>query len=94
MATIVNRDYYRPTSGHLTIAQDPSKYQIIMMGNQTVGGQSGSPIFDKRNRLIGVLWGGYNLIETTCACPIRHAVEVVKDIIQDENDFKTYKSAN
>ena len=94
MATIVNRDYYRPTSGHLTIAQDPSKYQIIMMGNQTVGGQSGSPIFDKRNRLIGVLWGGYNLIETTCACPIRHAVELVKDIIQDENDFKTYKSAN
>ena len=94
MATIVNRDYYRPTSGHLTIAQDPSKYQIIMMGNQTVGGQSGSPMFDKRNRLIGVLWGGYNLIETTCACPIRHAVELVKDIIQDENDFKTYKSAN
>lgn len=94
MATIVNRDYYRPTSGHLTIAQDPSKYQIIMMGNQTVGGQSGSAIFDKKNRLIGVLWGGYNLIESTCACPIRHAVELVKDIMQDENDFKTYKSSN
>lgn len=94
MATIVNRDYYRPTSGHLTIAQDPSKYQIVMMGNQTVGGQSGSAVFDKKNRLIGVLWGGYTLIETTCACPIRHAVELVNDIIQDENDFKTYKSAN
>lgn len=94
MATIVNSDYYRPTSGHLTIAQDPSKYQIVMMGSQTVGGQSGSAIYDKRNRLIGVLWGGYNLIETTCACPIRHAVELVNDIIQDENDFKTYKSSN
>ena len=94
MATIVSSDYYRPTSGHLTIAQDPSKYQIVMMGNQTVGGQSGSAIYDKNNRLIGVLWGGYHLIETTCACPIRHAVELVNDIIQDENDFQTYKSTN
>lgn len=94
MATVVSNDYYRPTSGHLTIAQDPSRYQIVMMGNQTVGGQSGSAIYDKKDRLIGVLWGGYNLIETTCACPIRHAVELVNDIIQDENDFKTYKSAN
>lgn len=94
MATIVSKDYYRPTSGHLTIAQDPSKYQIVMMGNQTVGGQSGSAIYDKNNRLIGVLWGGYNLIETTCACPIKHAVELVNDIIDEENDFQTYKSTN
>ena len=94
MATIVNKDYYRPTSGHLTIAQDPSRYQIVMMGNQTVGGQSGSAIFDKKNRLIAILWGGYNLIETTCACPIKHAIDLIHEIMEDENDFKTYKSEN
>lgn len=94
MATIVSSDYYRPTSGHLTIAQDPSKYQIVMMGNQTVGGQSGSAIYDEKNRLIGVLWGGYNLIETTCACPIKHAVDLANEIIEEENAFQTYKSTN
>jgi len=94
MATVVSSDYYRPTSGHLTIAQDPSKYEIVMMGNQTVGGQSGSAIYDKKNRLIGVLWGGYRMMETTCACPIKHAIELVNEIIEEENDFQIYKSAN
>lgn len=63
----------QPTSGQLHLVQDPGEYQLAFQGDKSIGGQSGSPIFDSKNRLIGVLWGGRTATENTMASPIVHA---------------------
>ena len=94
MATVISNDYYRLTSGKLHISQTPGKYQIVMTGDQSVGGQSGSPIYDEKNRLIGILWGGYTVLETTAACPIVHGISLVDEYIEEDATDRKYKSAN
>lgn len=95
MATAISDNYYRLTNGKLHIAQTPGRYQIIMTGDQTIGGQSGSPIYDSKNRLIGILWGGMAVMEeTTSACPIIHGIKLVNEYIEEDDTDKKYKSAN
>lgn len=67
------------TSGLLHLVQEPSEYQLVFNGDKTVGGQSGSPIFDEKNRLVGILWGGYTGVENTMATPIKHAKVLYPD---------------
>lgn len=73
LSKVVESNEIRSTSGQLHLAQDPGEYNLVFRGDQSVGGQSGSPIYDSRNRIIGVLWGGYTVTESTAACPIKHA---------------------
>lgn len=61
------------TSGQLHLVQDPGEYQLTFQGDKTIGGQSGSAIFDSKNRLVGVLWGGRTATDNTMATPIVHA---------------------
>lgn len=63
----------QPTSGQLHLVQDPGEYQLAFQGDKTIGGQSGSAIFDAKGRLVGVLWGGRTATQNTMATPIKHA---------------------
>lgn len=69
----------QPTSGQLHLVQDPGEYQLAFQGDKSIGGQSGSPIFDGKNRLVGVLWGGRSATENTMASPIVHAKSLYPD---------------
>lgn len=69
----------QPTSGQLHLVQEPGEYQLAFQGDKTIGGQSGSAIFDAKNRLIGVLWGGRTATENTMATPIVHAKTLYRD---------------
>lgn len=69
----------QPTSGQLHLVQDPGEYQLTFQGDKTIGGQSGSAIFDAKNRLLGVLWGGRTATENTMATPIIHAKYLYPD---------------
>jgi pSer/pThr/pTyr-binding forkhead associated (FHA) protein len=65
----------RPTMHKTTISKVPDDNQIQI---QTVGigGQSGSPVCDKKHRLVGVLCSGFNSTEVTFCCNIKHLVEL------------------
>ena len=76
LTKLVDRNSIHSTSGQLHLVQNPGQYTLVFNGDQTVGGQSGSPIFDKRNHLIGILFGGTQVMETTMACPIIHAKDL------------------
>lgn len=73
LATATDKEKYEPTSGVLHLSRTPGKYILYLQGDKTIGGQSGSPIYDKKHRLIGVLWGGFIATDNTNACPIVHA---------------------
>jgi V8-like Glu-specific endopeptidase len=65
----------RPTMHKTTISKVPDDNQIQI---QTVGigGQSGSPVCDKKHRLVGVLCSGFRSTEVTFCCNIKHLVEL------------------
>jgi pSer/pThr/pTyr-binding forkhead associated (FHA) protein len=65
----------RPTIHKTTISKVPDDNQIQI---QTVGigGQSGSPVCDKKHRLVGVLCSGFDNTEVTFCCNIKHLVEL------------------
>ena len=79
LATALNSEKYEPTSGILHLVHSPSKYTLFFKGDDSIGGQSGSPIYDKRHRLVGVLYGGFKITVSTNACPIIHAQNLVYD---------------
>ena len=81
----------KPTYGLLHLVQAPERTQLFMKGDESVGGQSGSPIYDNKNRLIGILWGGWNASESTGACPIANADGLLEQILEDESH--EYKAA-
>lgn len=94
VATQIHKDSYEPTSGKLHLAQRPNKYCLFLTGDETIGGCSGSAIYDRNKRLIGVLWGGLTAMESTTACPINCAIDFVKDIIDDDVTSNEFKAAN
>lgn len=76
------------------LAQDPGSFQLIFQGDGSVGGQSGSAIYDNKNRLVGILWGGYNVTGTTGACPIVHAVDLLEEVFDEKKSMGDYYDAN
>lgn len=66
-----NGNELRPTMHKATLSKvpDDDKMQIQTVG---IGGQSGSPVFDKKHRLVGVLFGGLNGTEITYCTNIKH----------------------
>ena len=67
---------------------------MIFQGDGSVGGQSGSAIYDNKNRLVGILWGGYNVTGTTGACPIVHAVDLLEEVFDEKRSMGDYYDAN
>ncbi|MBR1871960.1 MAG: FHA domain-containing protein [Bacteroidales bacterium] len=94
LATALNKDKYEPTSGILHLVQSPSKYTLFFMGDESIGGQSGSPIYDKKHRLCGVLYGGFSVNNSTNACPISHAISLVEEVMEDDATEQSFKSSN
>ncbi|MBQ7940967.1 MAG: FHA domain-containing protein [Muribaculaceae bacterium] len=65
----------RPTMHKATLSNIPDDncIQIQVVGT---GGQSGSPVIDKKHRLVGVLCSGFGGTEVTYCCNIKHLVEL------------------
>lgn len=94
LATVTDNEKYEPTSGILHLSRTPGKYILYLQGDKTIGGQSGSPIYDKKHRLIGVLWGGFIATDNTNACPIVHAKKLLDDVIENDYTNQIYRSNN
>lgn len=94
LATVTDSERYEPTSGILHLSKAPGKYMLYLQGDKSCGGQSGSPVYDKQHRLIGILYGGYSVPDNTNACPIVHAKRLLEDIMEDEQSKQIYKSNN
>lgn len=84
---------YEPHYGQLILAQNPTKYTLTF-DKSSIGGQSGSPIYDKKHRLVGVLWGGSRLTNDTYAAPIDLAADLLKDVVSEHEQRSKFKSTN
>ncbi len=85
---------YQSTTLRLHLAQAPQKRNLFFVGDQSVGGCSGSPIYDGRKRLVGILWGGRNVINSTTACPVNLAIDFVNEAIEEDKVINEYRSKN
>ena len=69
---IGNGKELRPTFTNFTVAKIPDEYQFQVQG-VSLGGNSGSPVFDQERNLVGVLWGGLRRSDNiTFICNIKH----------------------
>lgn len=93
-ATNTDDEKYEPTSCVLHLSRTPGKYILYLQGDNTIGGQSGSPVYDKKHRLIGVLYGGFIKTNNTNACPIVHAKKLLIDVMEHDNTNQSYRSNN
>lgn len=84
---------YEPTSSKLHLSKSPSRYTLVFKGDMTQGGASGSAIYDKNKRLVGVLWGGLS-DDDTAACPIIHGISLVKEVMENDKSISSFKSSN
>lgn len=84
---------YEPHYGQLVLSQNPKKYALTF-DKTSIGGQSGSPIYDKKHRLIGVLYGGVDALNDTYAAPIELAKELMKDVVKENDTYNKFKSTN
>lgn len=94
LATATDKEKYEPTSGVLHLSRAPGKYILYLQGDKTIQGQSGSPVYDKKHRLIGILYGGYVITDNTNACPIVHAKKMLNEVMENDNTYQLYKSKN
>lgn len=94
LATVTDNEKYEPTSCVLHISRTPGKYILYLQGDKTIEGQSGSPIYDKKHRLVGILWGGFKVTDNTNACPIVHAKKLLDDVMEYDSTNQIYKSKN
>lgn len=69
---IGNGKELRPTFTNFTVAKTPDENQFQVQG-VSLGGNSGSPVFDQERNLVGVLWGGLRRSDNiTFICNIKH----------------------
>ncbi|MCQ2181977.1 MAG: FHA domain-containing protein [Bacteroidales bacterium] len=85
LASITDPNTYEPTSAKLHLSRKPAKHILYLQGDKTLEGCSGSPIYDKKSRLIGILWGGYNGPDNTNANPIVEVKNIVDEYFEEEN---------
>lgn len=85
MALTKDHGGIEPEVRELKCSKTPGKYNFEFQGEST-GGASGSPIFDKKGRLVGVLWGGWSTGATYgMACHIKYLKEMYnKTASEDE----------
>lgn len=53
----------QPTLYEVKVSKRPEEYNFQLQG-ESIGGCSGSPICDRRGRLIGIIWGKSNVVTT------------------------------
>ena len=58
---------------YVSIAPDDNMFQLQ---SNVVGGQSGSPIIDKKRRLVGVVFGSHRGTDVAYGCNIKHLKEL------------------
>lgn len=87
-------DSCEPTRGQMHLAKTPTKYQMIFKGDNAISGQSGSAVYDKKHRLIGVIWGGADAISVTTVCPIRHAIKLIETASEENYVGSSFKVRN
>lgn len=62
----------------------PSKYTFEFQG-ESIGGASGSPIFNEKGQLVGVLWGGWSAgVTFGLACQAKYLQEMYKEEVAYE----------
>lgn len=66
---------YLPTVHRMYISKTPDDNMFQLQSN-VVGGQSGSPIIDKKRRLVGVVWGSHRGTDVAYGCNIKHLKEL------------------
>ena len=64
-----------PTIYSTTMSRKPDN-NFFQVQTVTIGGQSGSPVFDADRNLVGVLFGMYSNTQITYCCNIKHLVEL------------------
>lgn len=94
MATVTDNEKYEPTACVLHLSRTPGKYILYLQGDNTIGGQSGSPVYDKKHHLIGILTSGFIKTDNTNACPIIHAKKLLNDVMESDNTNQSYRSNN
>lgn len=65
----------RPTTHQATLSKIPDDNRMQIQ-TVSIGGQSGSPVIDKNHRLVGVLCSGFDGMEVTYCCNIKHLKEL------------------
>lgn len=84
MALTKDHGGVEPEIRELKCSKTPGKYNFEFQGEST-GGASGSPIFDKKGRLVGVLWGGWATGATYgLACHIKYLKEMYNKIASED----------
>ena len=66
---------YLPTVHRTYVSKTPDDNMFQLQSN-IVGGQSGSPIVDKKGRLVGVVWGSIRGTDVAYGCNIKHLKEL------------------
>ena len=72
-----NTKSLEPTIRETKCSKVPSKYNFEFQ-DSSVGGSSGSPVFDKKGNLVGILFGGYTG-GATMACQAKYLQEMYKE---------------
>ena len=65
----------QPTVHKTSISRTPTDDTFQIQSN-AIGGQSGSPIIDRKRNLVGVLCSGYRTTDVTYGCNIKHLKEL------------------
>jgi pSer/pThr/pTyr-binding forkhead associated (FHA) protein len=65
----------RPTMHKATLSKIPDN-NMIQIQTVGIGGQSGSPVYDEKHRLVAVLCSGFENIEVTYCCNIKHLIDL------------------
>lgn len=82
LAVISQGTEFLPTIHRTYISKKTDEYNFQLQSN-VVGGQSGSPIIDKKGRLVGVCWGSIRGTEVAYGCNIKHLKE-----LYDKNKYR------
>lgn len=69
---------YLPTIHRTYISKTPDDDMFQLQSN-VVGGQSGSPIIDKKHHLVGIVWGSHRGTDVAYGCNIKHLKKIYDD---------------
>ncbi|WP_293711364.1 FHA domain-containing protein [uncultured Parabacteroides sp.] len=84
MALTKDHQGIEPEIRELKCSKTPGKYNFEFQG-ESIGGASGSPIFDKKGKLVGVLWGGWTTGATFgLACHIKYLKEMYNKVASED----------
>lgn len=90
-AFILNKHKMASSISRLRLKQRPGSNEIMFEG-AIKEGQSGSAVYDKNKRLIGILTSGNKEDNVAIACPISHAIDLLKNVVEKDAQDKEFQS--